>query len=148
VLRVEMERRDANGTLVAHENRYFVSSLPRSRLTVDQWLLLVRSHWGVETSHQILDVSFYEDHHPWIEQNPRATVVLMVLRRIAYTLLALWRGVTLLCGATHPALACRHARHRAGLPHGYSRAARRPTPPPIAQSPSVAVTQASRRHAL
>ncbi len=34
-----------------------------------------------------------EDAHPWIEQNPRATVVVMVLRRIAYTLLALWRGV-------------------------------------------------------
>ncbi len=34
-------------------------------------------------------------HHPWIEQNPRATVVVIVLRRIAYTLLSLWRGVTL-----------------------------------------------------
>ena len=33
--------------------------------------------------------------HPWIEQNPRATVVVIVLRRIAYTLLSLWRGVTL-----------------------------------------------------
>lgn len=33
--------------------------------------------------------------HPWIEQNPRATAVVMVLRRIAYTLLALWRGVSL-----------------------------------------------------
>ncbi len=55
----------------------------------------MRRHWGVETSHQILDVSFQEDDHPWIEQNPRATVVVMVLRRIAYTLLALWRYVTL-----------------------------------------------------
>ncbi|MCK6537619.1 MAG: hypothetical protein L6Q84_32000, partial [Polyangiaceae bacterium] len=36
-----------------------------------------------------------EDDHPWIEQNPRATVVVMVLRRIAYTLLSLWRSVTL-----------------------------------------------------
>ncbi len=40
-------------------------------------------------------VSFQEDDHPRIEQNPRATVVVMVLRRIAYTLLALWRYVTL-----------------------------------------------------
>ncbi|MBE7486532.1 MAG: hypothetical protein HS104_41990, partial [Polyangiaceae bacterium] len=39
--------------------------------------------------------AFAEDNHPWIEQNPRATVVVMVLGRIAYTLLALWRGVTL-----------------------------------------------------
>ncbi len=95
VLRVEMETLDAHGTRIKHENRYFVSSLPRSRLTDAQWLLLVRRHWGVETSHQILDVAFEEDDHPWIEQNPRATVVVMVLRRIAYTLLALWRGVTL-----------------------------------------------------
>jgi predicted transposase YbfD/YdcC len=95
VLRVEMETLDTDGTLANVENRYYVSSLPRSRLTDAQWLLLVRRHWGVETSHQILDVAFKEDDHPWIEQNPRATVVVMVLRRIAYTLLALWRYVTL-----------------------------------------------------
>jgi hypothetical protein len=95
VLRVEMETLDSNGTRTHVENRYFVSSLPRSRLTDNQWLLLVRRHWGVETSHQILDVAFEEDDHPWIQHNPRATVVVMVLRRIAYTLLTLWRGVTL-----------------------------------------------------
>ncbi len=95
VLRVEMETLDPHGARIAHENRYFVSSLPRPRLTDRQWLLVVRRHWGVETSHQILDGAFEEDAHPWIEANPRATVVLMVLRRIAYTLLALWRGVTL-----------------------------------------------------
>jgi predicted transposase YbfD/YdcC len=95
VLRVEMETLDPAGIRTNIENRYFVASLPRSRLTDAQWLLLVRRHWGVETSHQILDVAFKEDDHPWIEQNPRATVVVMVLRRIAYTLLALWRGVTL-----------------------------------------------------
>ena len=95
VLRVQVETLDANGARIAHENRYFVSSLPRSRLTDEQWLLVVRRHWGVETSHQILDTAFAEDDHPWIEQNPRATVVVMVLRRIAYTLLTLWRGVTL-----------------------------------------------------
>ncbi len=95
VLRVERETLNTDGTSANVENRYFVSSLPRSRLTDAQWLLLVRRHWGVETSHQILDVAFEEDDHPWIEHNPRATVVVMVLRRIAYTLLALWRHVTL-----------------------------------------------------
>lgn len=95
VLRVEMETLDPGGTRTRVENRYFVSSLPRSRLTDTQWLLLVRRHWGVETSHQILDVAFEEDDHPWIKQNPRTAVVVMVLRRIAYTLLTLWRSVTL-----------------------------------------------------
>lgn len=95
VLRVEVETLDQNGNRITAENRYFVSSLPRSRLTDAQWLLVVRRHWGVETSHQILDTAFAEDDHPWIEQNPRATVVVIVLRRVAYTLLSLWRGVTL-----------------------------------------------------
>ncbi|MBK7583595.1 MAG: ISAs1 family transposase [Myxococcales bacterium] len=95
VLRVEVETLGANGARIAHENRYFISSPTRRRLTDAQWLLVVRQHWGVETSHPIIDTAFAEDDHPWIEQNPRATVVVMLLRRIAYTLLTLWRGVTL-----------------------------------------------------
>lgn len=70
VLRVETETLDAHGARTKREDRYFLSSLPRSRLTAAQWLLLVRRHWGVETSHQILDVAFAEDDHPWIEQKP------------------------------------------------------------------------------
>ena len=95
VARVEVETLDTKGNRISREDRYFVSSLPRSRLTDEQWLLLVRRHWGVETAHQILDGAFDEDKHPWIEQHPRATAVVMVLRRIAYTLLVLWRDVTL-----------------------------------------------------
>lgn len=95
VARVEVETFDTKGNRISREDRYFVSSLPRSRLTDEQWLLLVRRHWGVETAHQILDGAFDEDKHPWIEQHPRATAVVMVLRRIAYTLLVLWRDVTL-----------------------------------------------------
>lgn len=95
VLRVESETTDASGVTVARENRYFLSSLPLSHMTAAAWLLAVRRHWGVETTHQILDVAFEEDAHPWIEANPRAAAVIVVLRRIAYTLLALWRFVTL-----------------------------------------------------
>ena len=50
--------------------------------------------YQVETSHQILDTAFAEDDHPWIEANPRAALVVALLRRIAYTLLALFRSVT------------------------------------------------------
>src|SRR5450432_1461304 len=53
-----------------------------------------RRHWGVETSHQILDTAFEEDDHPWIEACPRAALVVAILRRIAYTMLALFRTVT------------------------------------------------------
>jgi hypothetical protein len=93
VLRVETETIDTVGRRTV-DNRYLLSSLAADRLTSDQWLLLLRRHWGVETTHQILDVAFDEDKHPWIEQNPRGMLVVAILRRIAYTLLSLFRGVT------------------------------------------------------
>jgi hypothetical protein len=74
--------------------RYLVSSLPRSRLTAEHWLLVIRRHWGVETAHQILDTAFAEDAHPWIESNPRGSLVVAILRRIAYTILTLFRSIT------------------------------------------------------
>ncbi|MBK9000675.1 MAG: hypothetical protein IPM35_33550 [Myxococcales bacterium] len=68
--------------------------MPRSRLTDAEWLLVVGA-----TGASRLPISSSTAPSPrtliLIEQNPRATVVVMVLRRIAYTLLALWRGVTL-----------------------------------------------------
>lgn len=94
VLRVEIETRDASGNVVQRENRYFIASLPLRRLSAAQWLLLIRRHWGVETAHQILDSAFEEDDRPWIVACPRAMVVVAILRRIAYTLLALFRSVT------------------------------------------------------
>jgi hypothetical protein len=94
VVRVETETFDANGTLLRRDERYLVSSLPRSRLTAEHWLLVIRRHWGVETAHQILDTAFAEDDHPWIESNPRAALVVAILRRIAYTILTLFRSIT------------------------------------------------------
>jgi hypothetical protein len=94
VVRVETETVDAGGRTVSRDDRYFLSSLPRVRLTPEHWLLAIRRHWGVETSHQVLDVSFLEDRHPWIKANPRGALVVAVLRRIAYTILTLFRSVT------------------------------------------------------
>ena len=94
VLRVVSEKQDAQGRVLSSEERYFIASLPSSRLTAKQWSLIVRRHWGVETAHQVLDVAFKEDKRPIILENPRATVVVAILRRIAYTLLTLYRSVT------------------------------------------------------
>lgn len=94
VLRIETEITDRAGNLVRRDDRYLVSSMPECRLTKAHWLLLVRRRWGVETSHQILDTVFHEDDHPWIEAHPRAAFVVSILRRIAYTLLSLFRSVT------------------------------------------------------
>jgi hypothetical protein len=94
VVRVQTETRDADGKVIKREERYFISSLPLRRLSPSQWLLLIRRHWRVETAHQILDTAFAEDAHPWVVCCPRATVVVSILRRIAYTLLSLFRSVT------------------------------------------------------
>jgi hypothetical protein len=71
VLLVESETFDAAGRRTAHEHRYYLSSLPLGAPFAAA-LALVRLHWGVETAHQILDVAFAEDDHPWIESVPRA----------------------------------------------------------------------------
>ena len=94
VLRIQTETFDASGTPTRTDERYLISSMPSVRLTADHWLLVARRHWGVETSHQILDIAFEEDDHPWIEACPRAALVVAILRRIAYTMLALFRSVT------------------------------------------------------
>ena len=95
VLRVESETLDSRGQRLAHENRYFVASLPASRLTPAQWLLVVRLHWGVENNcHHTLDDAFEEDNRPWIKSDPRGMVVVALLRRMAYNLLTLFRSVT------------------------------------------------------
>ena len=95
VLRVESQTY-AHGRLTAWQDRYFVSSLPSERLTPAKWLRLIRLMWGVENAvHCTLDKSMREDQHPWIESNPRGTLVIALLRRIAYNLLALLRSVTM-----------------------------------------------------
>jgi hypothetical protein len=95
VLRIRYEKRHRDGDLLESEDRYYVCSLPRAELTDDQWLLLVRRHWGVENNcHNTWDTVFEEDDHPWIEADPQGMVVVMLLRRLAYNILALYRGVT------------------------------------------------------
>lgn len=99
VVRVHSEKRGiATANLVEQEDRYYLSSLPAEELTAEQWLLVVRRHWGVENEcHNTWDKIFREDDHPWFEAGddaPQGALVVMLLRRIAYNLLALFRSVT------------------------------------------------------
>jgi hypothetical protein len=84
-----------DGVATRREARLFVSSLTRQALTPAQWLKVVRSHWGVESNHHTLDTAFAEDDRPWIVANGNGMLAVLVLRRIAYTLLALFRSVSL-----------------------------------------------------
>ena len=82
-----------HGTVVERYDRMYVSSLDTERLTTAQWLLTVRSHWGVENqNHHTLDTAFAEDDRPWIEADANGMLAVLLLRRIAYTLLALFRA--------------------------------------------------------
>ncbi len=94
-LRVESVKRRA-GTVVENDVRFFVSSRAPELLTPDQWLYLVRAHWGVENqNHHTLDTAFAEDDRPWIVADADGMLAVLLLRRIAFTLLALFRAVTL-----------------------------------------------------
>lgn len=93
-LRIESVTRRGDD-VVAREVRYWNSSLRHDALTPAQWLEALRSHWGVENNnHHTLDTAFAEDDRPWITGDARGTLAVLVLRRIAYTLLTLFRSVT------------------------------------------------------
>ena len=99
VVRVQSEKRDIEtDAVLEQEDRYFLSSLQHDALTDGQWLQFVRRHWGVENDcHQIWDKIFREDDKPWIQSGEGAsqgTVVVMLLRRLAHNMLALFRSVT------------------------------------------------------
>jgi hypothetical protein len=84
-----------DGQVACSEERFYATSLPSNGLSADQWLLLARQHWAVEVTHNVLDTALSEDDHPFITFDPQGALAVMLLRRIAYTLLALFRGVTL-----------------------------------------------------
>lgn len=103
------------GEVIARDDRMYVSSLETDRLSAKQWLLLVRSHWGVENQcHHTLDTAFAEDDRPWIETEPQGMLAVLLLRRVALTLLALYRAVAL--HGKRPKLSERSKKHRHRVP--------------------------------
>ena len=82
-----------HGKIVQQDDRMYVCSLDPKRLTTEQWLRLLRAHWGVENNnHHTFDTAFAEDDRPWIEADANGMLAVLILRRIAYTLLALFRA--------------------------------------------------------
>lgn len=81
-----------DGIVTSDEDKFYISSLQHDALNSEQWLRITRGHWGVENNvHWVLDAIFREDKRPWIEAAPKGTVVVNILRRIACTMLALFR---------------------------------------------------------
>jgi len=95
VIRVDVDLLDKTTGEIKHGTHWYVSSLAPERMTAAQWMDLLRRRWGVEDScHWTFDVAFKEDDHPWITE-PVGMLVVMMLRRIAYNLLAFYRNHTL-----------------------------------------------------
>jgi hypothetical protein len=93
ILKVHSEKY-VDGVRTGTLDRYFATSMDSVELTPDKWLRLVVLRWGVETSHQILDTAFAEDKRPWFTKNARGALVIMLMRRLVYTVLTLFKSRT------------------------------------------------------
>jgi len=95
MLRVEsVVFNNKKGGIESVENRYFVSNVPKNYFKPQQWLEVIRRHWNVENNcHNTWDKIFREDDRPWILE-PKGMLIIQLLRRITYNLLALFRSVT------------------------------------------------------
>jgi len=99
---VRCDRLDDDGDVIDSDERYYITSLEPDTLSGAQWLRVTRGHWSVENNcHHTWDAVLREDDRPWIVAEPHATLVVMLLRRIAYNLLTLYRSVTLRSAANH-----------------------------------------------
>ena len=94
VLRVRTVTEHKTTGKITTKDRYYISSLPTDVLSAELWLEMIRRRWSVENQcHNTWDRILREDDRPWT-YDPQGMVAAMVLRRIAYTLLALFRSVT------------------------------------------------------
>lgn len=73
-------------TSTTTENHYYVTSLPKRRLTDKQVLKAVRMHWNIENNaNWVLDTAWREDANPWANT---ALGVVSLLRMLAYNAVA------------------------------------------------------------
>jgi predicted transposase YbfD/YdcC len=72
---------------VTEETRYFISS---ARLTPERAAEAIRTHWGIESHHWVLDVGFREDQSRLRRGHGAQNMALV--RRLAFNLVRLGRG--------------------------------------------------------
>jgi len=94
MVRIETETHE-EGKPVKYYTRYSVSSLEPDDLSLRGWFQMHFYRWDVESVHNILDTTFEEDKRPWIRKNAQGNLVVHILRRVAYTLLTLYKNVTI-----------------------------------------------------
>jgi hypothetical protein len=95
---VRWELLDATGQTLKSDERYYVTSLDQVALTPKQWIEISRGHWDVENNcHHTFDAVFREDEKQWITSDANGMLAVLLLRRLAYNILSLFRTVTQRC---------------------------------------------------
>jgi Transposase DDE domain len=80
--------RAADGTLLLHDSRYFVTSIPAERVTASSLHRAVRGHWQIENClHFVKDRWWDEDRH--YTKRPGLAEVFATLTNAALSLLRL-----------------------------------------------------------
>lgn len=95
IVRVLCEKLDPMGKVLESDDRYYISSLDQDTLSGEQWVAVTRGHWAVENNcHHTFDAVLREDEKPWIQNDARGMLAVLLLRRMAYNILTLFRTVT------------------------------------------------------
>jgi hypothetical protein len=96
IVHIRRETLGQDGSVRRQGDRYFVSSLAHDALAPAGWARLLRARWGVENNnHHTFDTALAEDARPWFQEHPVGALNLMILRRIAYNAMSLFRARTL-----------------------------------------------------
>jgi predicted transposase YbfD/YdcC len=85
-LRVDRDLIAADGSIVSHDSRYFVTSLDPDRVTAVDLLAHVRNHWQIENNHFFVKDRWWdEDRHS--TRRPGLAECLAILNSAALTTL-------------------------------------------------------------
>ena len=92
VIRVDREARSANGEILSHESRYFVTSIDPACVTASELQSYIRGHWQVENClHFVKDRWWDEDRH--YTKRPGLAEVFASLTNAALSVLRLIHAV-------------------------------------------------------
>lgn len=96
VIHVHRETIDRHGAVTRQGDRYFITSLSDTSLAPEQWARLIKARWAVENNcHHTFDAALAEDERPWFQEHTVGALNVILLRRLAYNAMALFRARTL-----------------------------------------------------
>jgi hypothetical protein len=96
VIHVRRETIDRRGMVTRQGDRYFITSLSDTTLGPAAWARLIKARWAVENNcHHTFDAALGEDDRPWFQEHPVGALNVILLRRLAYNAMAIFRARTL-----------------------------------------------------